>query len=130
VEFKPPTVSVGLPTLAADVRLLPGVDAEMSGQGPGVAETLGADGAGVRPLARVDAKVSLEVLHAVELAVAHGAAEGAAARRVQLQPDPLASIHGRLPALLQLLLTLAVVPPQKTGQLERLAAGLAGVEVG
>ncbi|TNN69468.1 hypothetical protein EYF80_020302 [Liparis tanakae] len=32
--------------------------------------------------------------------------------------------------LLQLLLTLAVVPPQQTGQLERLAAGLAGVEVG
>lgn len=61
-----------------------------------MAETLGADRAGVRPLSRVDAKVSLEVLHAVELSVALGAAEGAAARRVELQSGPLASVSGLL----------------------------------
>lgn len=93
-------------------------------------ETLGADRAGVRPLSRVDAKVSLEVLHAVELSVALCAAERAAARRVNLQSGPPASCHGLLTTLLELLLALAVVPPQQAGQVERLTAGLAGVEVG
>lgn len=130
MEFKPPTVSERLPTLSADVRLLSGMDTEVPGQCPRVTETRGADRAGVRSLSCVDAKVSLEVLHAVELSVAHRAAEGAAARRVKLQPGPPASCCGLPTALLELLLTLAVVPPQQAGQVERLTAGLAGVEDG
>lgn len=93
-------------------------------------ETLGADRAGVGPLSRVDAKVSLEVLHAVELPVALHAAERAASRWVKLQSGPLASRYRLLTALLELLLALAVVPPQQAGQVESLTAGLAGIEVG
>lgn len=93
-------------------------------------ETFGADRAGVRPLSRVDAKVSLEVFHAVKLSVAHCAAEGAAARWVKLRPGPLASRYGLLTVVLGLLRALAVVPPQQAGQVERLTAGFAGVEAG
>lgn len=129
MEFKPSTVSERLPTLSADVRLLSSVDTKVPGQGPRVTETLGADRAGVRPLSGVDAKVSLEVLHAVELSVAHCAAEGAAARRIKLQSVPPASCYGLLKTRLELLLALAGVPPQQAGQVERLTAELAGVEV-
>lgn len=129
MELQPPTVSKRLPTLSADVRLLSGVDTEVPGQCPRVTEALGAHRAGVGPLPRVDAKVSLEVLHAVELPVAHSATEGAAARRVKLQPAPPAS-HRRLrDALLGPLLALAGVPPQQAGQVEHLATVLAGVRV-
>lgn len=93
-------------------------------------ETLGAYRAGVRPFSCVDAKVSLEVLHAVELSIALCAAKGAASWWVKLHSAPLASIEGLLKTLLELLLALAEVPPQQAGQGERLAAGLAGVEVG
>lgn len=92
-------------------------------------ETLGAHRAGVRPLSRVDAKVSLQVLHAVKLTAAHSAAEGAAARRVKLQPGPPASRFRLLTKLLELLLALAVVPAQQAGQVENLTAVLAGVSV-
>lgn len=74
------------------------------------------------------AKVGLEVLHAVELSVALCAAEGAAARWVKLK-SPLASCYRLLTTLLELLLALAVVPPQQAGQVEGLTTGLAGVEV-
>ncbi len=74
--------------------------------------------------------MSLEVLHAVELSVALCAAEGAAARRVNLQSGPPASCYRLLTTLLGFLLALTVVPPQQAGQVERLTAGLAGVEVG
>lgn len=73
--------------------------------------------------------MSLEVLHAVELSVAHSAAEGATARRVKLQPGPPASCFRLLTTLLELLLTLAVVPPQQAGQVEHLTTVLAGVSV-
>lgn len=73
--------------------------------------------------------MSLEVLHAVELSVAHGAAEGATARRVQLQSGPPASRYGLLTTLLELLLALAVVPPQQAGQVEHLTTVLAAVSV-
>lgn len=73
--------------------------------------------------------MSLEVLQAVELSIALSAAEGAAARGEKLQFGPLVSIYRRI-AVLKPLLALAVVPPQQAGQGERLAAGLAGVEVG
>lgn len=92
-----------------------------------MAKTLGAHGAGVRSLSRVDAKVCFEVLHAVELAVALCAAERAAARWVKLQPGPLASCYSLLTALLDLLLALAVVTPQQAGQGEALTTGLARV---
>lgn len=94
-----------------------------------MAETLGAHRARVRPLSCVDAKVSLQVFHAVELSTAHSAAEGAAARRVQLQSGPPASHHGLLTELLELLLALAVVPPQQAGQVEHLTTVLAGVSM-
>lgn len=55
MELKPAAVPESLSTLSAYVRLLPGVDAEVSGKRARVAEAHGADGAGVRPLARVDA---------------------------------------------------------------------------
>lgn len=74
--------------------------------------------------------MSLKVLHAVELSVALRALEGAAARWVKLQSGPLASISGLLITLLELLLALAVVPPQQAGQVECLATILAGVVVG
>lgn len=129
MELQPPTVSKRLPTLSTDVRLLSGVDTEVPGQRPRVTETLGAHRAGVGPFPRVDAKVSLEVLHAVELPVAHSATEGAAARRVKLQ-SALPASHCRLrDALLGPLLALAGVPPQQAGQVEHLAAVLAGVRV-
>lgn len=73
--------------------------------------------------------MSLEVLHAVELSTAHIAAEGAAARRVQLQSGPAAPRHGLLTKLLELLLALAVVPPQQAGQVEHLTTVLAGVSM-
>lgn len=84
MKFKSSTVSEGLPTLPADVRLLSSMDTEVPGQCPGVTETHRADRAGVGSLSCVDAKVSLEVLHTVELSVALCAAEGAAAWRVEL----------------------------------------------
>lgn len=90
-------------------------------------ETLGAHRAGVRSLSRVDAKVRFEVLHAVELSVAHRTAERAAAWWVELQSGPVASCYSLLTALLELLLALAIVPPQQTGQREALTAGLASV---
>lgn len=74
--------------------------------------------------------MGLEVLHAVELPVALRAAKGAAARWVKLQSGPLASCYRLLKTLLELLLALAVVPPQQAGQVESLTAGLAGIEVG
>lgn len=93
-------------------------------------EALGAHRAGVWSLSRVDAKVCFEVLHAVELSVAHRTAERAAAWWVKLQPGPLASCDSLQTALLELLLALAVVPPQQTGQREALTAGLASVAGG
>lgn len=90
-------------------------------------ETLGADGAGVRPLSCVDAKVRLQVLQAVELSVAHRAAERAATGGVKLQSGPLAPGHGRLRAILEPLLALAVVPPQQAGQVEGLPTVLTAV---
>lgn len=74
--------------------------------------------------------MSLEVLHAVELSVALCAAERAAARWVKLQSGPLTSRYRLLATLLELLLALAVVPPQQAGQVERLTTGLAGIDVG
>lgn len=134
VEPQPPTVPEPLPTLAAHIRLLPGVDAEVPGERPRVAERHGAHRAGVRPLSRVDAQVGLQVLHAVEVPGAHGAVEGAAPGGVEL--ELAAGAHGgaglgRLGALLvRPLLTLAVVPAKLAGLLEHLAAGLAHVDVG
>lgn len=90
-----------------------------------MAETLEAHGAGVWSLSGVDAQVSLQVLQAVEFSVAHGAAEGAAARGVKLQPGPRASSHGRLTALLGPLAALTVVSPQQAGHGEGLTAELA-----
>ena len=95
-----------------------------------MAETFGADRTGVRPLSCVNAKVCFQILHAVELPVADCAAEGAAARRVKLQPSLFASCDGRLTALLEAVLALAVMPPQQAGQLEGLTAELTGVDVG
>ena len=92
-------------------------------------EALGAHGAGVWSLSCVYAEVGLEVLQAVEVSVALCAAEGAAARRVKLQSAPLPSSCGRRTTLLVLLLALAGVPPQQAGQVEGLAAELAGVHV-
>lgn len=54
VEPQPPAVPEPLPTLAAHVRLFPGVYAEVPGERPRVAERHGADGAAVGPLPSVD----------------------------------------------------------------------------
>lgn len=125
MEFEPTTVPERLPALPADVRLLPGVDAEMPGEGSRVAETLEAHRAGVRPLSGVDAQVGLQVFQAVELSAAHGTAEGAAARGVQLQPSSRTPRYGWQTALLEPLAALAVVSPQQAGQGEGLTAELA-----
>lgn len=72
--------------------------------------------------------MGLEVLQAVEVSVALGTVERAAARRVELELGSLGP-HYRLPAaLLQLLLALSVVPAQLAGLVEGLAADLAGME--
>lgn len=115
--------------MSTHVRLLSGVDTEVPGQCSRVTETLGAHRAGVGPLPCVDSKVSLEVLHAVELPIAHSATEGAAARRVKLQSAPPASHRWLRNTLLGPLLALAGVPPQQAGQVEHLATVLAGVTV-
>lgn len=128
VEFEPTTVPETFPTLSAMVRLLSGVDAEVPGQRSGVAETLGADGAGVRSLPRVDTKVGLQIFQAVELSVTHGAAEGAAARWVKLQLGPCASWYRQRTTLLEPLAALTVVPPQQAGQVEGLTAELTCVD--
>lgn len=75
----------------------------------------------------MDAKVSLEVLHTVELSVADGAAERAAARREKLQSASPAARQRLLIILLELLLALPGVLPQQAEQLERLTAAFAGI---
>lgn len=94
-----------------------------------MAEALGADGAGVWPLSCVDAEVSLEVFHAVELSVAFHAAEGTAARWVKLQPGSLASCSRLLETLLVPQLALAVVLSQQAGQVESQTTVLTGIQV-
>lgn len=79
----------------------------------------------------MDAEVGLEVLHAVKLSVTLGAAEGAAAGRVEQQSGPLSPRHGLLRTLLlELLLALVVMAPQQAGKVEGLSAELTGVGVG
>lgn len=124
MEAEPPTVPEGLPTQTAGVRLFSRMDAEVPRECPRVAEASIAHGAGIWPLASVDALVDLQVLHAVKIAAAQRAVVGAAAWREGL---PSWMPAGFRPVDLVLTVVLAPVPPQLLLQVKRLSANAAGV---
>lgn len=125
MQFEVALVRVPLPAAVADVLLAAGMHVPLvRPQVAALAEGLGADVAGVRLLARVDAQVQLEAVGVVEGLLAEGAGEGALLGVGALVRHQAALLAEGLTALLAAERPLASVGPLMDFQVDGLAEAL------